>query len=139
MKALFWFLLFVVALLSGYLVFNFTSQRNRQSRPVAFEVGPESIQAYLVRIGALEETAARIHNRLQQVAPGERARLSRQLQLLDAQLRDLRVAVAQWRAARTSGRSSSDLYRNCLLLYGRASGICAVLAEDTLLAEPQSK
>lgn len=137
MKGMFWFLLFILAILFGYLIFNFVYHRSQQAGLVVFEVGADTIKAYENRIVELENTAKRIHSRIILAPINERLRLERRLTVLNEEIRDLKGAVEQWRAARTA-KSASSIYRQCILLYGKASGICELLAEDTLtLPQPQ--
>ncbi|MGQ9708328.1 MAG: hypothetical protein ACUVUR_05580 [bacterium] len=131
MKGMFWFLLFILAILFGYLIFNFVYHRSQQAGIVVFEVGADTIKAYEQRIAELENTAKRIRSRIAMAPVNERWRLERQLAVLDEEIRDLKVAVEQWRNARTK-RSAADIYRQCILLYGKASGVCELLVEDTL-------
>lgn len=131
MKAIFWLLLFVVALLTATLVLRFAVERGRQARPIPYEVSADSIATYQERLAQLKDHLNRLQDKARQSEPWERLRLERRLQLLSAKIRDLEVAVAQWRAAR-SPNAAGNLYRNCILLYGQASGVCDALAADTL-------
>jgi predicted metal-dependent phosphoesterase TrpH len=137
MKGMFWFLLFILALLFGYLIFNFVYHRSQQAGIVVFEVGADTIKAYEQRVAELEQTAKRIRSRVPMAPINERWRLERRLAVLDEEIRNLKVAVEQWRSARTQ-KSAADIYRQCILLYGKAAGVCEVLTEDTLpLVRPQ--
>lgn len=131
MKAMFWFLLLIVAGLSAALVMRFVLERGRQARPLPFEVNVESIAAYQARVAELSEQLNQLQKKAMQSEPLERIRLERKLQLLSVEIRDLEVAIEQWRAAR-SPNAAGNLYRSCILLYGRASGVCNALATDTV-------
>lgn len=131
MKGVFWFLLIVLAFLFGLLIFNFTRQRVNQAGLVVFEVTAESIQAFERRVAELESSAVVLRNRLSSSALIERVFLNRRLNYLEGQIRDLKAALAQWRASKDV-KSAADIYRQCLLLYGKASGVCDLLANDTL-------
>jgi hypothetical protein len=50
---------------------------------------------------------------------------------LQRELAGLRRAVDEWRATRT-GTGGPAAFRQCVLLYGKASGVCDALALDTL-------
>jgi len=131
MRTLFWSAVLVLALLAGYLIRGFIRERRQQAGPVSFEVSAESIASYQARIDELEARVARIRIRLPLSLPGERAAYVRLIAELEEEIRDLRVAVEQWRSAR-GVRATDDLYQRCVLLYGRASGVCDALAAETL-------
>lgn len=131
MKAVFWFAVLLLAILAGYLIRGFIRERRQQAAPVAFEVSAESIAAYQARIVELEDRVARIRTRLPLSLPGERAGYGRLITELEEEIRDLKVAVEQWRSAR-GVKATADLYQKCILLYGRASGVCDALAAETL-------
>lgn len=132
MRTLFWSAVLVLALLAGYLIRGFIRERRQQAGPVAFEVSAESVAAYQSRITELESRVARIRTRLPVSPPGERAGYVRLIGELEEEIRDLRVAVEQWRSAR-GAKPTADLYQKCILLYGRASGVCDALAAETLV------
>ncbi len=137
MKGIFWALVVVLLGLVGYLVVNVARQRREQANFVFFEVGPDSIRAFMERIDELERTASRIRSLMDMALPRERAQMSRRLAVLEEEIRDLKVAVEQWRSAR-SKKSIADLYHKCVMLYGKASGVCELLASDTLpLVQPK--
>lgn len=131
MKALFWFLLIVVAVLAGAVIFNFTRERTKQAGVIIFEIGADTIKAYEERIAELENKVEQIRKRMETANPLLRLQLQRQLPALEATIRDLKVAVAQWRTEKR-GRFSGDVYRQCILLYGKASGVCDLLLSDSL-------
>ncbi|MEO0085505.1 MAG: hypothetical protein ABIK37_02615 [candidate division WOR-3 bacterium] len=131
MRALFWSAVLVLALLAGYLVRGFIRERRKQAAPVPFEVSAESVAAYQARIVELEGRVARIRTRLPLSTSGERTSYNRLITELEEEIRDLKVAVEQWRSAR-GAKPTADLYQKCILLYGRASGVCDALAAETL-------
>jgi len=137
MKAMFWFLLFIVALIFGYLIFNFVYQRTKQAGFVVFEVSAESIRAYEDLVRTLEKNAEEIRKRLDSSPLNQRLTLERRLAVLEGKIRDLKVAIEQWRQTKAP-RSAADLYRQCILLYGKAAGVCELLIVDTLpVPKPQ--
>lgn len=131
MKAIFWFLLLVLAVLFGVYIFRATYQRVGRSNLVLFEVVPESIKAFEERVEKLEKDAALLRNRLGSSRLMERVFINRRIALLEQEIQDLKTAVAEWRAVRDF-KSTADIYRKCLLLYGKAAGVCELLATDTL-------
>uniref|UniRef100_A0A7C4C9X1 Uncharacterized protein n=1 Tax=candidate division WOR-3 bacterium TaxID=2052148 RepID=A0A7C4C9X1_UNCW3 len=131
MKALFWSAVLVLVLLAGYLIRGFVLERRRQAAPVSFEVSAESIAVYQSRIEEMLSRIARIRTRLPLAQPGERVGYTRLIAELEEEIRDLRVAVEQWRSAR-GAKPTADLYQKCILLYGRASGVCDAIAAETL-------
>jgi hypothetical protein len=46
---------------------------------------------------------------------------------------ELQRAIEQWRVAR-GGDAPDAAYRQCILLYGRATGACDALALDTMIS-----
>jgi len=131
MKGIFWVIVVVLVVLVGVLLLNFAQERRKQANFVFFEVGPDSVRAFMERIEELERTASRIRSRMDMAPPLERAQLSRRLAILEEEIRDLKVAVEQWRSAREK-KSIADLYYKCIMLYGKAAGVCELLASDTL-------
>ncbi len=131
MKGMFWFLILVLAVLFGLLIFNFTRERTKQAGLVVFELNADSIRAYELRVEELEQKAGKVRDRIARSGPLERLVMERRLGVLEGQIRDLKTAIAQWRAARES-KSAAGIYRQCILLYGKASGICDLLMVDTL-------
>lgn len=131
MKVLFWFLLLVVAVLAGAIIFNFTRERTKQAGIIIFEVGADTIKAYKERIAELEHKAELLRSRMSTADPLTRLQLQRQLPTVEATIRDLKTTVEQWRTAKEQ-RSLGNIYRQCILLYGKASGVCDLLLSDTL-------
>ena len=137
MKGLYTVLIILGAVLLGYLIFNFTRARRQQVDFVGFEVSAESVKAYEQRIAELNQQAEAIRRRIARAPLNERLRWERKLAVLTAQIRDLQVAVEQWRQARTK-TGAAGIYRQCILLYGKAAGVCELLLSDTLpLPQPK--
>lgn len=131
MRAIFWFLLLVLAVLFGVYIFRATYQRLGRSNLVLFEVVPESIKAFEERVEKLERDAALLCDRLGSSRLMERDFINRRIALLEQGIQNLKTAVAKWRTVRDF-KSAAEIYRNCLLLYGKAAGVCELLATDTL-------
>ncbi len=129
-------LVLVAGALLGYLVFYFAQARRQQVDLLPdFEAGTDSIRAYVSRIEELERQAKGVRSRIAHAPLTERMIRERELAVLEDRIRELKLAVEQWRQARTK-KSANDLYRNCIMIYGRASGICEALFSDTL-SEPR--
>jgi hypothetical protein len=64
----------------------------------------------------------------------DRADVKARLAEFERQIRELKRAIAQWRVAR-GGDAPDAAYRQCIFAYGKAQGICAALAADTLLGK----
>jgi hypothetical protein len=136
MKTLFWLLVAALLVAAGYLVYNVARARRQQAAPVAYEVGTDSIVVYQSRLELLRAAATRLRVRAAQAGPLDRLRLERDLDRLDAWIRDLSVAIEQWRAEKNQP-AQAGLYQRCILMYGKASGVCDVLADDTLPLAPR--
>lgn len=133
-------ILLVLALLGGvllgYLIFQFAQARRQQVDVLPdFEAGTDSIRAYLSRIEELEQKAKVARSRIASSSLPERLIRERELAVLEDEIRELKLAVEQWRQARTK-KSANDFYRKCIMIYGRASGVCELLLSDTL---PESR
>lgn len=131
MKAIFWFLLIVLAVLFGLFIYSATRQRLGRSNLVVFEVTAESVKAFEARVAELKKNAEILRDRLTTSRLIERILLNRRLELLEKEIADLQEAVAMLRST-MDYKSAADIYRKCLLLYGKASGVCELLATDTL-------
>jgi hypothetical protein len=133
MRTPFWIVLIAFVVLAGYLVWDRTQRAGRQPgpAPVSFEVGAESAAAYEQRVADLEARVEVLKKRMDAAGTNERREVKARLAEFDRQIADLRRAIAQWRVAR-GGDAPNEAYRQCLLLYGRARGVCDALAPDTL-------
>ncbi len=131
MKAVFWFLLLIVAVLTGAIIFNFTRERAKQSGLVIFELSADSIRAYEKRVAELESKAELLRERMNRVGAIERTQLQRQLMKLSATISELKKVIEHWRVTHQPA-VANNLYRQCILLYGKASGVCDLLLEDTI-------
>jgi len=133
MKTWFWVLFVAFLALAGYVVWGMAQQPKRQTKPaaVSFEVSAESAAVYEQRVAELEAQVDNLKKRLEAVGTAERRAVKARLAEFDSQISDLRRAIAQWRLAR-GGDAPNEAYRQCLLLYGKARGVCDALAPDTL-------
>ena len=133
MKTLFWILLIAFVGLVGYVVYNFVQHQKTQVHPttIPFEVGADSVAAYEQRVADLESRAAQLSKRMAAVGSLDRPEVKARLDEFERQVRDLKQAIALWRVAR-GGDAPDATYRQCILLYGKASGVCDAMAPDTL-------
>ncbi len=135
MKPLFWVVLIAVAVLTGYLVWGRAHAKSQPGRPpVAFEVGAESVAAYGQRVAELEARVAALKKRLEAAGKAERREVKARLAEFEHQMSELKRAIAQWQVAR-GGDAPNEAYHQCLLIYGRARGVCDALAPDTLVGK----
>lgn len=126
MNTLFRLLLVVFVALSGVLVYIIVRQSRARIDYLATEVSEDSIAAYSDRADSLERLAETLEMDLSSTTlleqPAARLRLAR----LHDEIAALRSAVERWRVARTPAEQD-HAWRQCILLYGRASGICDAL------------
>ena len=133
MKVLFWIVLVAFLLLAGYVVRDLVLHPKTQARPaaIAFEVPAESAVTYERRAADLESRVGQLRERMAAIGSLDRPEVKARLEQFERQIRELRYAVAQWRIAR-GGDAPDAAYRQCILAYGKAQGICGALATDTL-------
>ncbi len=136
MKTWFWIVLVAFVLLAGYVVLDSVQRPGKQTKPlkVAFEVTAESAAAYEKRLAELVARVELLKKRMEAAGTAERREVKARLAEFERQIYDLRHAIAQWRLAR-GGDAPNEAYRQCLLLYGRARGVCEALAPDTLTSK----
>ncbi len=132
MKALTWVLGIIALALLAYVVYNLVAPGYRRADSVAaVEVSADSIQAYIERAQELEARADSLRARLAELRLVERPAVQLRITTLERELASLRQAIDEWRMART-GIGGPAAFRQCILLYGKASGVCDALALDTL-------
>jgi len=131
MKTVFRLLVVALLVVGAYFLYHVARERGQQAAPVAAGTTTDSIVAFQGRVERLRADAARLRVRAAQAGPLERPRIERDVDRLDAEIRDLSVAIEQWRSA-TGAPAQASMYQKCVLMYGRASGVCDVLADDTL-------
>ncbi len=136
MKTWFWIVLVAFLLLAGYVVVDLVQHPRIPVQPatVAFDVGADSVAAYEQRVAELQVRADSLQKRMKATGNAERREVRARLDEFERQISDLKHAIAQWRVAR-GGDAPDAAYRQCILLYGKAQGICAALATDTLLGK----
>jgi hypothetical protein len=140
MRIWFWVVLVAFLLLAGYFVWTSGLRSKQQARPpaVTFEVSAESAIAYEQRAEELEARVDVLKKRMVAAGTAERREVKARLAEFERQISDLKRAIAQWRLAR-GGDAPNEAYRQCLLLYGSARGVCEALAPDTLGAQPRKQ
>ena len=131
MKTLSWILGIVALALIGYLLYHFFEDRRRAPDAVYYEVTADSVQAFRDRAAELRLQSKALKARLEELKLWERPGVQARIAELDRQVDGLDLAVERWEKSRRT-RSEKDLYRQCILLYGEASGACKSLAMDTL-------
>jgi hypothetical protein len=133
MKTRFWIALVAFLLLAGYVVWDLMQRPRTQARPsaVPFEVSAESATGYERRVADLEARVARLRERMAAIGSIDRPEVKARLAQFERYVSDLKHAIAQWRVVR-GGDAPDEAHRQCVLLYGKASGVCEALAPDTL-------
>lgn len=111
--------------LIGYLLL-----RGRESGDRLPEIGAESVAVYRTRAESLATEADSLERALLGSGLTEQPGLRRHLGRLREEIAELRRAVGEWEAARQQERRNAA-YRECILIYGRASGVCDALKSET--------
>jgi hypothetical protein len=121
----------LVLLIVGFGVTIFLIVRSSPKRIdyIPAEVGMDSVAAYEKRAGELEAESDSLARVLERVGLLQQPFVRAQLERVEQEVYALRVAVEKWKSARTTS-AQGQAYRECVLLYGRASGACAVLRES---------
>lgn len=121
----------LVLLIVGFGVTILLIVRNSPRRIdyVPAEVNVDSVAAYEKRAEELEAEADSLAKVLERVGLLQQPFVQAQLGQVEQEVYALRVAVEKWKSARTTS-AQGHAYRECVLLYGRASGACAVLRES---------
>lgn len=128
MNTLFRLLFALFVALSAVLVYIVVRQNRERVDYLPSEVGGETVEAYADRADSLERVAEVLELDISALGLLEQPAARRQLARLRAEIAALRTAVERYRVARTPAAQDQS-YRECVLLYGRASGICDALQE----------
>ena len=136
MRTLVFVLAAIVFVLVGYLVVKSAVNRKTPA-PVAVsaDVGSDSIAAYRQRVVDLKGHADRLRARLTVAGRADKAAVKARLQMVDEQIQALEQAIGRWEVV-INPDEKAGAYRQCILYYGKASGVCDALAPDTLGAQP---
>ena len=136
MKTWFWIVLAAFVILAVYVILDSAQRPRREagSTVVPFEVSAESIAVYEQRVSELRARVDRLKERARAAGSLDRRDVSARIAESERLISELQHAIEQWRVAR-GGDAPDAAYRNCILLYGRASGACDVLATDTMIGK----
>jgi hypothetical protein len=117
------FLVVLLVLLSAFLVY--TIVRRSTSRPMLFasDVSEDSIMVYADRADSLSSAVDSLSAQLGRAGLLKRPGMSLRLTRLGEEIDGLRQAIARWNEAQ-HGYDRDQAYHECILIYGRASGIC---------------
>jgi len=133
-KTIFWLCALVITGLLGYLLHNFIEHRKAQVEILNPNVGIETITLYQARADSLRARADSVRLQLERAGLLSRPSVRAHLALLDDEIIALERTIEVWRKSKKV-RGEVDLHRQCILLYGKASGVCNALASDTLTGE----
>jgi hypothetical protein len=124
------FLVVLLVLLSAFLVY--TIVRRSASRPMLFasDVSEDSIMVYAGRADSLSAVAESLKAEFNRIGIINRPGLSLRMTRLGEEISGLRQAIARWNEAQ-HGYDREQAYHECILIYGRASGICEGLKIET--------
>jgi hypothetical protein len=133
-RTIFWLCALVITGLLGYLLHNFIEHRKAQVEILDPNVGIETITLYQARADSLRARADSVRLRLEGAGLLSRPSVRANLALLEDEIVALERTIEVWQKSKKV-RSEVDLHRQCVLLYGKASGVCDALASDTITGE----
>jgi hypothetical protein len=131
MKTLYWLLALALVGMLGYMLHGFVAGRRYQVEFLNYEVGRDSIAGFEARVDTLKATADSLRAKLESAGFLRRAAVRSHLAMLEDEIISLERTVEMWRKSLPS-KGGRDLYRQAVLLYGRASAASQALAHDTL-------
>jgi len=131
MRGLLRVIVVLLIVLAGLLVYLIVRQSRSRVDLLAHEVSADSIAVYQARADSLAVIAESLEVRFEKAGALTRPVVLRELATLEDEIASLRIAIDKWRNARGK-YGEGQASRECILLYGRASGICDALQE----AEP---
>ncbi len=114
----------------GFIIYLIISANRGRTDLLPAEVSADSIKVYQQRADSLEMEVPLLRARLEDAGLLQQPRIRQKLTRLEEEIASLKNAVERWRASRDTGGDNQS-YRQCVLLYGRATGICDVLQVDT--------
>ncbi|MEO0073158.1 MAG: hypothetical protein ABIK43_00660 [candidate division WOR-3 bacterium] len=132
MKTLFWVLALLMFGLLGYLLHGFIEHRKSQVEFLQYEVGPQEIAAFMIRLDSLKAAADSLVLRLESMGLLRRRVAQSHLALLRDEIAAIDRTLEMWRKSRRT-TIGMDIYRQLVLLYGEASAAAKALAADTLM------
>ncbi len=123
-------LVILLVLLSGFLVY--TIVRRAAPRPVLYasDVSAESVGVYERHADSLDLVSDSLRAQFDRSGLIKQPGIALRLQRLDEEITGLRQAVERWHVAQ-QGYDRNQAYYDCVLMYGRASGICEGLKVET--------
>jgi len=124
-------LLVLLAIGLGCIVYLVILASHGQSDALPSEVDADSIRSYELQADSLERVAEYLESKLARAGLLQRPAIRLQFEQLKREISGFRVAIERWRSARDK-YGKGQAYKHCLLLYGRASGVCDALGLDTL-------
>ena len=122
-------LFFVFVLVSAVLAYIIVRNTRSRSDLLPAGVTADSIASYERRADSLERIAGVLEMDYDAIGLLDKPAARRRLDRLRVQVEALHVAIERWRTARTS-HGQNKAYRECILLYGKATGVCEVLSTD---------
>jgi len=122
----------------GFIIYLIVRTSRERIPVLPTEVSADSIMAYEARADSLSVGADTLEDVLGRAGLLEQPGIRRRLARLNEEIDALRTAVERWRAARDSN-GQGQAYRECILLYGRASGVCDALRIDTAPPPPPKR
>jgi hypothetical protein len=133
MKKVNWVLALILLIIIVYLLVNALKHRPFQPRPVnvSADVGSDSIAAYRQRVADLKDRADRLRAQLAVAGREVKPAVKERLLMVDEQIRALEQAIVRWEVD-INPDEKAGAYRQCIMYYGKASGVCDALAPDTL-------
>jgi len=94
------------------------------------DVSEVSIASYAARADSLAVVAESLDERFDRAGILARPAVGLRLSRLSEEIEGLRQAIERWHSAQDAfGRNQA--YRECILIYGRASGMCEGLNAET--------
>jgi hypothetical protein len=133
MKKVNWVLALILLIVIVYLLVNSLKHRPFQPRPVSVpaDVGSDSIAVYRQRVVDLKDRADRLRAQLAVAGREAKPAVKERLLMVDEQIRALEQAIVRWEVD-INPDERAGAYRQCIMYYGKASGVCDALAPDTL-------
>jgi hypothetical protein len=137
MRKINWILGLVLLAVIGYLLYNAVKHRRSAPRAVSelpADVGSDSIDVYRQRVTDLKQRAEVLRARLAVAGKEDKPAVKERLAMVRDQIESLERAIHKWELV-LNPDERAGAYRQCIMYYGKASGVCDALAPDTLGAK----
>ena len=134
MKKVNWILGLILLLVIGYLLYGALKRPRTAAKPakeLPVDVGSDSIDVYRQRVADLKQRAEVLRARLAAAGKDEKPAVKERLAMVRDQINALEQAIGKWDVG-INPDERTGAYRQCLIYYGRASGVCDALAPDTI-------